>query len=67
MPPPDTEMRRTAFLAEDGPKNRKPALSNIETAIAPLDLQASRLQRIYFFADCTARTVAALAFGGLAR
>jgi hypothetical protein len=38
------------------------SLSNIESATGTLDLQASRLRRVYFFCPETARLIAAHAY-----
>jgi hypothetical protein len=64
--PPGPPSERGA-PGQSTPKISQSALSNIETAIAPIDLQARRLRQLFFFQQETARTVAQLAFGGLAR
>ena len=59
--PPNPEKRSPAIRQDDRAKSQ-PALSNIETAIAALDLQASRLRRVYLFCPETARLIAAHAY-----
>jgi hypothetical protein len=64
LPSPDSEKGALA----GAPKSLFSAtLDNAEDTQGRLDWQALKLRRQFFFPYDTARTVAALAFGGLAR
>jgi len=64
--PPDPEMRSPAIRQDDRAKSQ-PALSATEYADETIARQALKLSRLFLLRAETARTVAALAFGGLAR
>jgi hypothetical protein len=48
-------------------RSQEERLRTPDTDTTPLDFQAAKLRRVYLFCYATARTVAALAFGGLPR
>lgn len=60
MVPPEM---RSPTIWQDGRAVSQSILSSNERDTSPLDFQASRLQRVYFFCHATARTVATLAYG----
>jgi hypothetical protein len=64
--PPDPQNARRPSSPKPGPVSQISQFSNIDTYTTPLDFQARKLSRLFFLPYTTARTVAALAFGGLA-
>jgi hypothetical protein len=62
--PPDPGMRKAAPARTASNSQNPLNLRNTDLSESRLDIQASRLRRLYFFAHETAVTIAALAYAG---
>jgi hypothetical protein len=57
-------MRSPVTRQSDRAKSHKTIKSNSDNAETPLDIQAEKLRRLYFFCHATAVTIAALDYAG---